>query len=58
VIVAHRLASLRRADRVLFLDNGRIVEDGTVDELLAAGGHFGEFWRHQRDAAEWRILAD
>jgi len=55
VIVAHRLASIRHADRVLFLDNGRVVEDGTVDELLSAGGRFDEFWRQQQDAAEWRI---
>lgn len=58
VIVAHRLGSVRHADRVLFLDDGRVVEDGAVDELLTAGGRFGEFWRQQHDAAEWRILAD
>lgn len=58
VIVAHRLASIRHADRVLFLDNGRVIEDGTVDELLAAGGRFDEFWRQQHDAAEWRIAAE
>ena len=58
VIVAHRLASISHADRVLFLDNGRVVEDGPVDELLAAGGRFDEFWRQQHEAAEWRILAD
>jgi len=57
VIVAHRLASIRHADRVLFLDNGRLVEDGTVDELLRAGGRFDEFWRQQQDATEWRIHA-
>jgi len=55
VIVAHRLASIRHADRVLFVDSGKIVEDGTVEELLTAGGRFDEFWRQQRDAAEWRI---
>ncbi|MDT5089933.1 MAG: ATP-binding cassette, subfamily bacterial IrtB/YbtQ [Mycobacterium sp.] len=55
VIVAHRLASIRHADRVLFLDAGRIVEDGTVEELLTAGGRFEDFWRQQRDAADWRI---
>ncbi|HUH69455.1 MAG TPA: ABC transporter ATP-binding protein [Mycobacterium sp.] len=58
VIVAHRLASIRHADPVLFLDNGRVIEDGPVDELLAAGGRFDEFWRHQHEAAEWRILAE
>jgi len=57
VIVAHRLASIRHADRVLFLDNGRVIEDGPVDELLSASGRFAEFWRQQRDAAEWRIHA-
>lgn len=58
VIVAHRLASISHADRVLFLDDGSIIEDGTLDELLAAGGRFDEFWRQQHEAAEWRILAD
>ncbi|CAG7364829.1 ABC transporter ATP-binding protein [Mycobacterium avium subsp. paratuberculosis] len=57
VIVAHRLASIGHADRVLFLDDGRVVEDGTVDELRAAGGRFAEFWRQQHEAAEWRIPA-
>jgi len=55
VIVAHRLASIRHADRVLFLDAGGVVEDGTVDELLTAGGRFEDFWRQQREAADWRI---
>jgi ATP-binding cassette, subfamily B, bacterial IrtB/YbtQ len=58
VIVAHRLASIRHADRVLFIDDGRVVEDGSVDELLAAGGRFNEFWRQQHDAADWRIAAE
>ncbi|AKS31354.1 ABC transporter ATP-binding protein [Mycolicibacterium goodii] len=55
VIVAHRLASIRHADRVLFLDGGRIVEDGTIEGLLAAGGRFDEFWRQQHEAADWQI---
>lgn len=58
VIVAHRLASISHADRVLFLDDGSVIEDGTVDELLATGRRFGEFWRQQHEAAEWRILTD
>ncbi|GBG39741.1 ABC transporter ATP-binding protein [Mycobacterium montefiorense] len=58
VIVAHRLASIRHADRVLFVDNGRVVEDGSIDELLAAGGRFSEFWRQQHDAADWHIVAE
>jgi ATP-binding cassette subfamily B protein IrtB len=55
VIVAHRLASIAQADRVLVLDDGQIVEDGTIEELRSAGGRFDEFWRQQNDAAGWQI---
>lgn len=55
VIVAHRLSSIRAADRVVFLDGGRIVEDGSPEELLAAGGRFAEFWRQQHAASAWRL---
>jgi ATP-binding cassette subfamily B protein IrtB len=58
VIVAHRLASIRHADRVLFVKNGRVVEDGSIDELLTAGGRFSEFWRQQHEAADWHIVAE
>ncbi|BBY52115.1 ABC transporter ATP-binding protein [Mycolicibacterium arabiense] len=60
VIVAHRLASIRHADRVLFLEAGRVVEDGSIDALLAEDGphhRFREFWTQQRDAADWQIAA-
>lgn len=55
VIVAHRLSSIRTADRVLFMDDGRIIEDGTVDELRMKGGRFSDFWRHQTEATTWRL---
>lgn len=38
VVIAHRLATIRRADRILVMDNGRIVEEGNHDELLSKGG--------------------
>lgn len=55
VIVAHRLSSIRAADRVVFLDNGRIIEDGTIPDLLAIGGRFADFWRQQDAASAWRL---
>ncbi|MCA9833570.1 MAG: ABC transporter ATP-binding protein [Thermomicrobiales bacterium] len=55
VIVAHRLGSIRAADRVIFLEDGRIVEDGSIDELLAADCRFAEFWRQQDAATGWRL---
>lgn len=44
VMVAHRLRTVRRADRIVFLDEGRIVEDGSHAELLRHGGRYADFW--------------
>jgi len=44
-IVAHRLSTIRHAGLVLVLDKGRIVERGTHDQLLAAGGHYAALHR-------------
>ncbi|GGZ05692.1 ABC transporter ATP-binding protein [Streptomyces poonensis] len=44
VMVAHRMRTVQRADRVLFLEGGRIVEEGAHDELLRRGGRYSDFW--------------
>ncbi|WP_214404341.1 ABC transporter ATP-binding protein [Pseudonocardia lacus] len=44
LVVAHRLRQASHADRILVMDGGRIVEAGSHDELLAAGGHYAELW--------------
>jgi len=47
VVISHRLASLRGVDRVAVLDGGRVIEEGTPEELLAAGGAFARLWKLQ-----------
>ncbi len=48
IVIAHRLSTIRHADRIIFLKEGKIVEDGTYDELIAASGYFAELVERQR----------
>ena len=47
IAVAHRLSTLRKMDRILVIDQGKIVEDGTHDSLANAGGLYAKLWEHQ-----------
>jgi ATP-binding cassette, subfamily B, multidrug efflux pump len=47
IAIAHRLSTIARMDRLIVLEAGRIVEQGTHAELLRAGGHYEKLWRHQ-----------
>jgi ATP-binding cassette subfamily B protein len=47
LVIAHRLSTIRNADQVLVIDDGRIIERGTHDELLAAGGLYADLYNSQ-----------
>jgi ATP-binding cassette subfamily B protein len=56
IAIAHRLSTLRRADRLVVIENGRIVEIGKHDELLEAGGRYAQLHRAQMEMAQGHVV--
>jgi ATP-binding cassette subfamily B protein len=47
IVIAHRLSTIQKMDRIVVLDDGKIIEQGTHKELLAANGSYAKLWAHQ-----------
>lgn len=52
IVIAHRLSTIRNADRIIYLDGGKIVEEGSYDELIAKNGYFAKLIERQRPDME------
>lgn len=49
VVIAHRLSTIKHLDTIIVLDKGRVIEQGTHDELLAREGSYADLWKRQKD---------
>ena len=55
IMIAHRLSTVTRADKIIVLNNGKIMEEGTHEQLKNAGGLYAKMWSDYNKAAEWKI---
>jgi ABC-type multidrug transport system fused ATPase/permease subunit len=49
LVIAHRLSTVRRADKIVVMEQGRIIESGSHEALIEQGGHYADLWAHQSD---------
>ena len=57
IMIAHRLSTVVDADRIVVLDCGRVVEEGTHEALSTAGGLYERMWKEYNQAVQWRIAS-
>ena len=57
IMIAHRLSTVVGADRIIVLDSGAVVEQGTHEELVRANGLYARMWADYNQAVQWKIAA-
>jgi len=57
IVIAHRLSTIAAADMILVVDEGKVIQQGTHDELVATQGRYYNMWSAQQRIKEWHIDA-
>ena len=57
IMIAHRLSTVVGADRIIVLEGGKVVEEGTHDELAFSGGLYERMWKEYNQAVKWKIAS-
>ena len=55
IMIAHRLSTVTRADKIIVLDGGQVAEEGTHEELIEKSGLYAHMWNEYNQAAKWKI---
>lgn len=55
LMIAHRLSTIQNADLILVFDEGRIIESGTHDSLLAMDGRYASMWKDYQTSIQWKV---
>ena len=58
IMIAHRLSTVVGADKILVLDQGRLVEQGTHEQLTPAAGLYARMWAHYNRAVQWKTTSE
>ena len=56
--IAHRLSTVTDADKIIVLDNGKVVETGTHEQLKNADGLYSKMWKEYNKATQWKIQSE
>ena len=56
IVIAHRLSTIQRMDRIIVMNNGRIIEEGSHKDLIQMDGAYAKLWQHSREPGIWLII--